>query len=66
MHRRIELSTGVSFALLIVMLAASLIGAHMSYRGIEIAWRKHLRTLLGSAARPKSADANIAGRTAGA
>ena len=58
-HDNADLSIGVSFALLVAMLAVCFAGAHLSYRGIEIGWRKHLRALLAAngAAKPKSAGA---------
>ena len=58
-HDNADLSIGVSFALLVVMLAVCFAGAHLSYRGIEIGWRKHLRALLAAngAAKPKPAGA---------
>ena len=52
------------------MLAVCFAGAHLSYRGIEIGCRKHLRALLGSdgAAKPKpaTARAGLASRPVGA
>jgi peptidoglycan/LPS O-acetylase OafA/YrhL len=56
-HERANLSIGVSAALLVLMLTACFAGAHLSYRGIEIGWRKHLRALLAPdhAAKPKPA-----------
>jgi hypothetical protein len=69
-HENSNLSIGVSFALLVVMLAVCFAGAHLSYRGIEIGWRKHLRALLAAdrAAKPKPASArgNLASGAAGA
>jgi peptidoglycan/LPS O-acetylase OafA/YrhL len=69
-HERAELSIGVSLALLVVMLAVCFAGAHLSYRGIEIGWRKHLRALLAAdgAAKPKPANArgNLVSGAAGA
>jgi peptidoglycan/LPS O-acetylase OafA/YrhL len=69
-HERANLSVGVSLALLAFMLAACFAGAHLSYRGIEIGCRKHLRALLGGdhAARPKPAPARsgLIGRPVGA
>ena len=65
-----DLSLGVSLALLALMLAACFAGAHLSYRGIEIGWRKHLRALLAAdrAAKPKPAGArgNLVSGAAGA
>jgi peptidoglycan/LPS O-acetylase OafA/YrhL len=59
MHENADLSIGASFALLAVMLAVCFAGAHLSYRGIEIGWRKHLRALLAAdgAAKPKPTSA---------
>ena len=68
-HERADLPIGVSLALLALMLAVCFAGAHLSYRGIEIGCRKHLRALLGSdgAAKPKAAAAgNLVGRPASA
>jgi peptidoglycan/LPS O-acetylase OafA/YrhL len=66
MHERADLSIGLSLALVAVMLATCFVGAHLSYRGIEIGCRKHLRALLGGdhAAKPKpaTARAGFAGR----
>jgi peptidoglycan/LPS O-acetylase OafA/YrhL len=55
MHANADLSIGASLGLLAVMLAVCFAGAHLSYRGIEIGWRKHLRALLAAdrAAQPK-------------
>ena len=57
LHERADLSIGLSLALLALMLVVCFAGAHLSYRGIEIGCRKHLRALLGSdgAAKPKPA-----------
>jgi peptidoglycan/LPS O-acetylase OafA/YrhL len=70
LHERADLSIGLSLALLALMLAMCLAGAHLSYRGIEIGCRKHLRALLGSdgAAKPKpaTARAGLASRPVGA
>jgi peptidoglycan/LPS O-acetylase OafA/YrhL len=59
MQERADLSIGVSLALLALMLGVCFAGAHLSYRGIEIGCRKHLRALLGGdgAAKPKPATA---------
>jgi peptidoglycan/LPS O-acetylase OafA/YrhL len=58
-HDNADLSIGASFALLALMLAVCVAGAHLSYRGIEIGWRKHLRALLAAdrVAKPKPAGA---------
>src|SRR3984885_2342172 len=58
-HDNADLSIGVSFALLVLMLAVCFAGAHLSYRGIEIGWRKHPRALLAAngATKPKPAGA---------
>jgi peptidoglycan/LPS O-acetylase OafA/YrhL len=61
LHERAELSIGASFALLVVMLALCFAGAHLSYRGIEIGWRKHLRALLAADGAPKPKPANARG-----
>jgi peptidoglycan/LPS O-acetylase OafA/YrhL len=55
MHANADLSIGASLGLLAVMLAVCFAGAHLSYGGIEIGWRKHLRALLAAdhAAQPK-------------
>jgi peptidoglycan/LPS O-acetylase OafA/YrhL len=66
-HDNADLSIGVSAALLVLMLVACFAGAHLSYRGIEIGCRKHLRVLLSSdrSAKPKPAGAR-AGLVSGA
>jgi hypothetical protein len=50
------------------MLAVCFAGAHLSYRGIEIGWRKHLRALLAAdrIAKPKPAGvrSGLVGRPA--
>jgi peptidoglycan/LPS O-acetylase OafA/YrhL len=70
LHERADLSIGVSLGILAVMLAACFAGAHLSYRGIEIGCRKHLRALLGGdrAATPKpaAARAGLVSRPVGA
>jgi peptidoglycan/LPS O-acetylase OafA/YrhL len=67
-HERAELSIGVSLALLVLMLIACFAGAHLSYRGIEIGWRKHLRALLapegGAKPKPAGARQGLVGRPA--
>ena len=69
-HDNADLPLGVSLALLALMLAVCFAGAHLSYRGIEIGWRKHLRALLAAdrAAKPKPAGArgNFVSGAAGA
>jgi peptidoglycan/LPS O-acetylase OafA/YrhL len=47
---RATLSPQLSLGLAIMMVGACLISAHVTYFGIEIGWRKHLRTVLGSRA----------------
>jgi peptidoglycan/LPS O-acetylase OafA/YrhL len=67
-HERAELSIGVSFALLVLMLAVCFAGAHLSYHGIEIGWRKHLRALLAgdgaTTAKPAGARRGLVDRPA--
>jgi peptidoglycan/LPS O-acetylase OafA/YrhL len=67
-HDNADLSIGTSAALLVLMLTACFAGAHLSYRGIEIGCRKHLRAVLSTdrSAKPKPASirGNLVGRTA--
>jgi peptidoglycan/LPS O-acetylase OafA/YrhL len=51
-HDRANLSPGLSLVLMIVMVAACLIASAITYWGVETAWRKYLRNLLGAEAHP--------------
>ena len=51
------LSSDESFALMVLMLALSIIGASATYAVIEIAGRRHLRAVLGDARKTKAARA---------
>jgi peptidoglycan/LPS O-acetylase OafA/YrhL len=43
-----ELSNGSALALMLLMVGVCLISATVTYSGIEVAWRGHLRNLLGT------------------